>query len=35
MTHILKPRLFECRDMWHRYEAPQTQRDTRMGKWEA
>ena len=28
MTHILKPRLFECRDMRHRYEAPQTQRDT-------
>lgn len=28
MTHILKPRLFECHDMWHRHEAPQTQCDT-------
>lgn len=28
MTHILKARLFECRDMRHRHEAPQMQHDT-------
>lgn len=28
MTHILKPGLFECHDMWHHREAPRTQCDT-------
>lgn len=28
MTHILKARLFECPDMWHRRQAPRTQCDT-------
>lgn len=28
MTHILKPGLFECHDMWHHHEAPRMQCNT-------